>query len=306
MAVRDGRRGIVLPIVVAILGLAAIGVVEDIPVRHSIEHKLTVASTNALAKAGVTVDGVSFTGRDGTVRVDSTADGAQAYAIVSNVNGVRVVRVIVTGAPGGTTPPPVTPTPTPSVSMTAVPSGPATPSPTAAPTDSAPAPSAPATPTPTASPSSATPSATTSPATSPTTTPTPKPTAKPTAPPGGATPAQVQAQLNALGAVTFATGSTTLTSHDKAVIASVARILKANPHVAIRVQGNTDSTGSAAFNLTMSRNRAQTVVNALHALGIATNRMTIVANGESRPLVPNDTPARRSMNRRVDFLATTV
>jgi hypothetical protein len=90
MTASDRRRGIVLPIAVTILGLAAIGVVEDLPVRHSIEQKLTSASNQALAKAGVTVDGVSFTGRDGTVRVDSAADGDRALAIVRNVNGVRV------------------------------------------------------------------------------------------------------------------------------------------------------------------------------------------------------------------------
>ncbi len=96
MAAADRRRGIVLPIAVTILGLAAIGVVEDIPVRHSIEHKLTAASTDALAKAGVTVDGVSFTGRDGTVRVDSAAVGDRALAVVRHVDGVRVVHVVLT------------------------------------------------------------------------------------------------------------------------------------------------------------------------------------------------------------------
>jgi outer membrane protein OmpA-like peptidoglycan-associated protein len=309
MAASDRRRGILLPITVTILGLAAIGVIEDIPVRHSIEHKLTVASTNALAKAGVTVEGVSFSGRDGTVRVDSAAGGAQALAVVKAVDGVRVVRVIVTGEPSTT---PVTSSPTPTVSLTAIPSGSASASP--APSASAPSSSAPA---PSGSPSAApAPSGTASaaPSATPTAPGKPSPSASSGAgSPGGgtgtgsgATLAQVQAKLNALGEVTFASGSSALTGHDRVILGQVARIMAANPRIAIRVQGNTDSTGSAAANLTMSRRRAQAVASALHALGVPTSRMTIVAYGETRPLVPNDSPGHRAMNRRVDFLATEV
>ncbi len=274
MATPDRRRGIMLPIAVTILGLAAIGVVEEIPVRHSIEQKLTAASTAALAKAGVPVDGVNFTGRDGTIRVDSAADGNRALAVVRTVDGVRVVHVILTT---GSNPPASTPTvapsdsatPAPSVSLTVEPSEPAGPSTAPATAASSPTPSAPA-----ASPSSP-----------PTPTPSPSPTG-----PAGQTLAQVQAQLNALGDITFASGSTTLTSADKQIVARVAAVLAANPTVSIRVQGNTDSIGSAAANRAVSRTRAQVVANALHALGVATSRMTIVANGESKPLVPNDTP----------------
>ena len=86
------------------------------------------------------------------------------------------------------------------------------------------------------------------------------------------------------------------------MLAQVAAILAANPRVSVRVQGDTDSTGPAAFNLTMSRWRAQAVADELHRLGIATNRMIIIGYGETKPLAPNDHPHGRAINRRVDFL----
>jgi outer membrane protein OmpA-like peptidoglycan-associated protein len=44
------------------------------------------------------------------------------------------------------------------------------------------------------------------------------------------------------------------------------------------------------------------VLNALRSLGIAAERMTAAGFGESRPKVPNDTAARRAVNRRVEFI----
>jgi outer membrane protein OmpA-like peptidoglycan-associated protein len=278
----EPKRGVVLPIAVTLVGLAAIGVAEDIPVRHSIEHTLTASSSAALRSAGVPFSNVRFVGRDGTVTVPSSAAGAQAYGVVKHVNGVRVVDVVVVGQPsnGGTT---ITASPTPQVSVTAEPSSSTsvggssgavggTPSPSAsAGTGATPAPSA--TPTPSPSPS-----------------------------PGQAT-TSVQTQLNTLGEITFASGSTALTTRDKAIVAKVAAILTANPSVDIRLQGDTDSIGPAAFNLTVSRLRAHAVADALHALGVATNRMTVVGYGETQPKAPNTTAHNRAINRRVDIRA---
>lgn len=290
MTASDRRRRVVLPIAVTILGLAAIGVVEDIPVRHSIEQKLTKASNTALANAGVTVQGVSFTGRDGTVRVDSAAVGNQALAIVSHVNGVRVVRVVLTTGSPLTAAPIPTPTTTPYVTLTltVIPSG--SPSDASSPS-AAPEPSASPVPLPS-------PSASPSMPATPTPTPTPSSTGS-----SGSSVAAVQSQLNTLGKIKFAPGSYTLDGADLQIVAHVAAVLKANPTVAIRIEGNTDSIGSASSNLRLSRNRAQAVANALRALGVAPGRMTVIAYGETKPLVPNDTAAHREINRRVDFVA---
>jgi outer membrane protein OmpA-like peptidoglycan-associated protein len=301
----EPRRGIFLPIAVTLVGLAAIGVAEDVPVRHSVEHKLTTNSSNALRRAGVPFSNVRFVGRDGTVTVPSADAGTQAVAVVRHVDGVRVVDVVVLGQPGtgGT---PITASPTPSVSVTALPSNPPSTQPSPANTVSA-SPTTGPVPTPSTSGAAAdTPSSAPSP--SATATPAPAPSPSPTtASTQSAAPTQsaasVQKQLNAVGEITFPSGSTTLTGRDKTIVGKVAAILKANPNVKIRLQGDTDSIGPAAFNLTVSRLRAHAVANALHALGVATDRMTVVGYGETRPKAPNDSAPHRAINRRVDLVA---
>ena len=115
----------------------------------------------------------------------------------------------------------------------------------------------------------------------------------------------MQKQLAGVGRITFASGSAVLTSHDKAVAKQIAKILVAHPGVRLKVEGNTDSTGSAAFNLTMSRARARAVVRQLRALGVARSRLTVIGYGETHPKVANDTPRHRAINRRVDLVAAT-
>jgi len=291
MAAEDGKRNVILPIAVTVVGLAAIGVAENIHTRHSVEHNLTTRSSDALHSAGLPYSDVSFVGRDGTVEILSASDRDRALAIVRNVNGVRVVRVIVATANSAGSPP-VTASPTPSVTLTIEPSP-------------SPSPSAPGT-VPSAS-ASAPPSASASATGTPSAPPSPSPSA--TTPPTGAAPpagtlADVQKQLSALGDVTFPFGSAKLTSRDNTILRKIAAILQANPDLKIRVQGDTDSSGPAAFNLQVSRMRATTVANALAALGVASDRMTIVAYGETHPLVPNTTAHNRALNRRVDFQAT--
>jgi OOP family OmpA-OmpF porin len=72
----------------------------------------------------------------------------------------------------------------------------------------------------------------------------------------------------------------------------------------VRVEGHTDSTGSAAFNLTLSQARAQTVAAALEAGGLRFTPDQVVGRGETLPLSDNDTPEGRQDNRRVVVIVT--
>jgi len=68
------------------------------------------------------------------------------------------------------------------------------------------------------------------------------------------------------------------------------------------VAGHTDSVGPEAYNLDLSRRRAEAVVDYLVAqFGIATNRLTVQGYGETRPIDDNGTAAGRANNRRVEF-----
>lgn len=65
--------------------------------------------------------------------------------------------------------------------------------------------------------------------------------------------------------------------------------------------GHTDDTGSESYNQQLGLRRAQTVVDRIVAAGVASNRVHAKSEGETHPIVPNDSPANRALNRRVDY-----
>ena len=69
--------------------------------------------------------------------------------------------------------------------------------------------------------------------------------------------------------------------------------------VGAKVEGNTDSTGSARHNLELSRQRAASVVAALKAGGMNPARLRAEGLGASNPVESNATPEGRAQNRRV-------
>lgn len=80
----------------------------------------------------------------------------------------------------------------------------------------------------------------------------------------------------------------------------LADFLRENPTRKILIEGFTDSTGSAAYNLQLSELRAQSVKRALVKEGVDFNRISTIGFGKEYPVTDNSTPASRSMNRRVE------
>ena len=72
----------------------------------------------------------------------------------------------------------------------------------------------------------------------------------------------------------------------------------------ITVDGHTDADGSEAYNLDLSRRRAEEVVKNLIANGVDANNITGGGYGESRPIASNDTPEGMARNRRIEFKVT--
>jgi outer membrane protein OmpA-like peptidoglycan-associated protein len=99
------RRGAAVPVMVGVLGLAALGVGQLLPIRHTVESDLTARSEAALQAAGFNGVKVDFTGRDGTLTgsLGSAQDVARALAAVRGLDGVRVAtaKIDVAGAGGG-------------------------------------------------------------------------------------------------------------------------------------------------------------------------------------------------------------
>ncbi|GAA1618934.1 hypothetical protein GCM10009679_24360 [Saccharothrix algeriensis] len=112
---------------------------------------------------------------------------------------------------------------------------------------------------------------------------------------------EVEQALGDLKAVTFVDDKTVLTPAGRAALARAAQVL-ATTQVKVRIEGHTDSKGTAASNLTLSRARAKVVVDFLVKQGIAADRLTAVGYGETRPAVPNTTEANQAINRRVEFI----
>jgi len=69
----------------------------------------------------------------------------------------------------------------------------------------------------------------------------------------------------------------------------------------IEISGHTDNIGSAAYNKTLSQNRAKSVVDWLVSKGIKSDRLTFVGSGFDKPIATNDTEEGRQMNRRTEF-----
>lgn len=101
--------------------------------------------------------------------------------------------------------------------------------------------------------------------------------------------------------VTFDVGSYSLRPEFRATLDKVAESLKLYPNSLIDVYGHTDSTGSDAFNQTLSENRARTVANYLSMQGVSPARIRSQGFGETMPVADNATDDGRRKNRRVEI-----
>lgn len=107
--------------------------------------------------------------------------------------------------------------------------------------------------------------------------------------------------VNLPDGVTFDVGSATLKPEFRATLDKVAASLIQYPNSLIDVYGHTDSTGSDAFNQTLSENRARTVAGYLASKGVPAARVRSQGFGETMPVASNDTAEGRAKNRRVEI-----
>ena len=123
------------------------------------------------------------------------------------------------------------------------------------------------------------------------------------------------ADIDAVGAIgsalTLSFDASVLFEFDKAVLrpAAQAALTEAATRLAavgrarVSVDGHTDNVGGAAYNLTLSKARADAVRAFLQSRpGLAGLTITTRGLGATRPIVPNDSDANRQKNRRVEIL----
>jgi outer membrane protein OmpA-like peptidoglycan-associated protein len=100
----------------------------------------------------------------------------------------------------------------------------------------------------------------------------------------------------------FEPGRSTIEAHDDATLATLAELLQRYPTAVLEVVGHADSTGPEAYNLALSRARAEGARRHLvDRYGIALERIITSGQGETRPEASNATATGRARNRRVEF-----
>jgi outer membrane protein OmpA-like peptidoglycan-associated protein len=140
---------------------------------------------------------------------------------------------------------------------------------------------------------------------------------------GASSVSQVESALSQLGArrtpegIVITLPDQVLFDFDKAdirpaaagILAQIALVARHYPAAPIKVDGHTDAKGTPAYNLDLSRRRAQAVVGWLAGREhLAAGRMRATGYGEARPVAPNtrpdggDNPGGRRRNRRVEVI----
>lgn len=99
----------------------------------------------------------------------------------------------------------------------------------------------------------------------------------------------------------FDFGKSDLRKESLAELNRTVELMKKYPSMTIEISGHTDNVGGDTDNVTLSLNRAQSVVMYIISKGIDTTRLKSNGYGKSKPISTNDTEEGRQLNRRVDF-----
>ncbi|MFP2930291.1 OmpA family protein [Pyxidicoccus sp. 3LG] len=111
-----------------------------------------------------------------------------------------------------------------------------------------------------------------------------------------------EGQIRILESVYFENNKDVIIIRSHKLLDSVANILNTHPEIEkVRVEGHTDSTGDAAYNLDLSQRRSEAVVTYLVGKGVARERLEPKGYGITQPIADNATKEGRAKNRRVEF-----
>jgi uncharacterized repeat protein (TIGR01451 family) len=99
----------------------------------------------------------------------------------------------------------------------------------------------------------------------------------------------------------FETNEAVLSAKARDVLREAGTLLRRYPDEKVVIEGHTDSVGPDAYNVGLSRRRAQSAANYLiDELGLPAAQFTVLGFGESRPVATNATDVGRALNRRVE------
>jgi OOP family OmpA-OmpF porin len=115
------------------------------------------------------------------------------------------------------------------------------------------------------------------------------------------TATKTEVMANGQWNINFATASTAIQGSEKD-LQEIYNLLVQAEQTKLKVVGHTDSQGNAQSNITLSKGRANSVVEYLTNKGIASSRFQLVdGKGSNEPVADNKTESGRAKNRRVDI-----
>lgn len=107
-----------------------------------------------------------------------------------------------------------------------------------------------------------------------------------------------------LGDVLFDSGEAQLKPAANRTLLKLVQFVQLNPKRVLRIEGYTDNTGEADFNLKLSRDRAQAVAGLLVDLGVEEKRLQVEGYGDQYPVEANASERGRAVNRRVEIVVS--
>lgn len=101
----------------------------------------------------------------------------------------------------------------------------------------------------------------------------------------------------------FDTNSATVKDDSEATLQEIAKLFQQQPDLNLLVVGHTDNEGAFEYNMNLSQNRAQSVVDELSAkYGVSPERLVPVGVSYASPVSSNATAEGQALNRRVELV----
>ena len=120
------------------------------------------------------------------------------------------------------------------------------------------------------------------------------------------TAGQLAAEIQSRGLATlhlqFDTGRADLKADGLAAVQALAQLMRAEPALKLSIEGHTDHIGAAADNRKLSLQRAEAVLRAVCAQGIAPARLSALGHGADLPVADRRSEEGRARNRRVELI----